>query len=253
MKMLKSSFFLFIIFSFFGCSSQETSSNISKDLSLSNIYKKYDENRYDYGGEGEEGRDSILNRFKHTLIKTLKNKKYITCAFDSLKLDVKIIKSKDSKLKLFSWDEFNNGTWHIYNGAFQYNNDGKLYAGLLPKDKYGYLESLHYEITEKINNSYLVKAYGTHGSGEDYYLYRLLNVENNTITDCSKCFNGKDFFLFEKPRGYEVDPKYDSASKEISYPEMIPSYHDGEETGFTKPSGKILKLKYKNGVFAKSN
>lgn len=250
---IRNSLFLLILFSSFTCTSQEVSNNIKKDLSLSEIYKKYYKNRYDYGEKEGEGRDSILNRFKQNLITTLKNKDYANCLFDSLKRDVKIIKSKDKKLQLFSWDELNGGTWHIYNVAYKYKYNNKLYADFLPIDEYGLLEAVHYKIVEEVNNSYLVKAYGTHGAGQDYYIYRLLSFKENKLVDCYKCFNGEDFFVFKKMRSYDIQPEYDSKSKEIKYPEMIPSNHEGEKTGFNEPSGKTLKLKYENGVFVKSN
>ena len=54
------------------CQSQipDKSFLVKKDLELTNIYKKFIENRHDYD---ENGRDTILNLFKSTLLNTLSN------------------------------------------------------------------------------------------------------------------------------------------------------------------------------------
>jgi len=249
--------YLIIIFSVFGCKSQNNQKTlqINKDIELSRAYKKFVNNRHDYASVEGEARDTILNRFKKGLIETLSNKKYALFPFDSLSKEIQVVKSKDEKLRIFSWDELNGGTWHIYNSIYQYNTKEKSYSGLLSLKSditnggVNHTDIAHYEINEIEDNQYLVKGYGTHGSGKDFYVYRLLSFKNEKIEDCIGCFNGEDRFVYEKSRGHDLKPTYDVASKTIHYPELEPHTLDGEETGFMKPSGKILKLKYKNGKF----
>lgn len=243
----------------FSCISQEINASIKeeaqlkKDVQLANIYEKFYQNRHDYSANFGESRDTILNRFKKTLLKTLENIESFNYPFDSLQKDVKIIKSDDNKLRLFSWDELNGGTWHIYKAAYQFIEEGKVYSGFLPVDNEMYLEAVHYKIVSKIEDFYLVKAYGTHGAGNDHYVYRLLSFKDKKLIDCVKCFDGNNIFIFEKMRGYDAEPSFNIKTNTISYPELQPNIKDGEETGFTEPSGKILKLEYIDGTFVKSN
>lgn len=114
----------------------------------------------------------------------------------------------------------------------------------------------HYKIYEIENDKYLVKGYGTHGGGKEFFVYRLLSFENDKIIDCSKCFDGKDRFIYEISRGDKLEPKYNNSLKVISYHELVESYIQGnkdEPSGFMEASGKILKLQYKDGKFVISN
>lgn len=242
-----------------GCQSQNGDgvSLHEKDLQLVNIYEKYNENRHDYGSQKGEARDTILNRFKKTLIKTLLSDKAASYPFDSLSNTIKVIGSKDKKLRIFSWDELSGGTRHIYNSVFQYNSGEKTFSGFLSLDDNSddgdvhYTDVIHFEIEDVDKGLYLVKGYGTHGGGKDFYVYRLFSFKNGEISDCSNCFDGEDRLVFIKPRGNKVSPEYNKETKEITYPEMKPGFHEGEETGFEKPTGKVLKLKYKEGTFIK--
>jgi len=99
------------------------------------------------------------------------------------------------------------------------------------------------------DNSYLIKGYGTHGDGQDFYIFRKLSFENNMIKDCSGCFNGKDQLLFIKPRTDKTSSMYQSSSKTITLPE----YKENEDTGFLQKAGSTSTLQFKNGNFIKIN
>ena len=221
-----------------------------QDQRITAIYEKFSESRH------SEARDTILNRFKMLLLKSLANKLYAAFPFDSLANKITIISSKDKKLRIFSWNEFSGGTWHAYNSAYQLNLENSSYSGFLTSesDSIGTLlfdDIIHYKIQKIEKNQYLVKGYGTHGHGFDFYTFRLFSFKNGIVTDCDKCFDGKDRLVFNKPRAFDISSVYNLETQEISYPEMKTSYFEGEDSGFTEPSGKILKLKYKNGVFIK--
>jgi len=226
---------------------------VDKDAELTSLYNTFKDNRHDYGssyGEGDgEGREVLLNNFTDTLLQTLADPNYAKADFDVLANAITVVSSDDKQLKLFSWDEFSGGTWHIYRAAFQYATDANLISGLLPVDEFNYAEAIHFKVVDKIDEAYLIKAYGTHGSGQDYYLYRLLSINGNSLTDCDQCFNGSDLFIFEKMRGFKAEPSYNAATRTISYPELAPAFKDGEDTGFTRPTGKTLSLVYLNGRF----
>ncbi len=228
------------------------------DSTLTSIYKKYRENIYDYGSSLNEARDSILNRFTKTLKSVLNDKQYNSVSYDSLGKYIQIRTSKDDKLKTFSWDELNVGSRKQYNSIYQYKDDGKITVDFLSlKDETGHrisiTEILHYKIYKVDDYSYLLKGYGSYGGGREFYVFRLLTYVNGKLQDCLGCFNGSDRFFYEIARGRDnLIPEYNKINKEISYYELEESYVDGdinEPSGFMRSTGKILKLKYKNGMF----
>jgi hypothetical protein len=221
---------------------------LKKDLELANIYDKFDKNRHDYG---ESARDTILNRFKTTLLKTLSNKEFANFPFDSLSKNIKIVTSKDKKLKIFSWDELSGGTRHNYNSAYQYNDKKKSYSGLLTSEtglngNLFFDDIIHLKIFQLPETKYLVVGYGTHGAGREFYTFRLLSFIDNKIVDCTKCFDKKDRFVFIIPRGDKA-PIYDEKSKIILFSE----YKEDEETGFLHKTGEVSKMKLIKNSFIK--
>ena len=57
--------------------SQQMVDTASIDNHLTSIYKKFSDNRHDYGGKYGEARDTILIRFQNTLAETLKKKSFL--------------------------------------------------------------------------------------------------------------------------------------------------------------------------------
>ncbi|WP_346882965.1 hypothetical protein [uncultured Algibacter sp.] len=262
MEFLKKYLIIFFISIQFSCVSQNHADLKNRDLQLLKIYQKFYNNRHDYAGKKGEARDSILIRFKSTLIKTLGDKTYINMPFDSLSTRVKIVSSADKKLNIFSWDELNGGTWHIYNSAYQFRKNDTLYSGILSLNDNETLTEVHntdvthFKIYKIEDNKYLVKGYGTHGSGKEFFVYRLLSFKNEKIQDCNKCFNGNNRFVYEISRGDDLEPLFDIKNKEIIYHELKETYVQGnldEPSGFMESTGKILKLKYKAGLFIELN
>jgi len=238
--------------------SQQMVDTASIDNHLTSIYKKFSDNRHDYGGKYGEARDTILIRFQNTLAETLRKESFLNVKYDSLSEYMRIISSEDDKLKIFSWDEFNGGTWHVYNSMYQYKVNNELAVGFLTiKTEDNYItdntEVYHYQIHLIDNDKYLAKAYGTHGSGKEFYMFRLLSYNDGVLKDCSGCFNGYDKFFYEITRGSdELIPQYNPETKEISYHELVENYIDGDldsPSGFMDSTGKILKIKYENGAF----
>ncbi|WP_103070928.1 hypothetical protein [Aquimarina sediminis] len=249
MKLIRLLIFVFFLGLQFSCVSQKTTNDIPverADQMLGEIYNKYKENQHDYASEPGEARDTILNRFKKTLKTILDNPKFKEHDFEELNKKEKIIvaTSSDKKLKIISWDELNGGTWHVYNAMYRYVEGPRMYSGLL-SDKKEYLDAYHFKIYDIDTGKYLVKSYGTHGSGKEFYTFRVLSFVDGQIQNCKSCFGGQDYFLLEKNRGDKVSSKYDPIHKTIQYPE----YKEDEETGFLNLTGKTITLQYQDGIF----
>ncbi len=223
----------------------------SKDDKLTALYNQIYTHRHDY-----EVKAQLLTTFKATLLNTLKSKPISNLNLESFNKHVKQITSPDGKLTIISWDEFSGGTWHVYNAAYQYTHDsGLLEAQIIGKDlevqdalmfaDAYYLKIHHIEATK-----YLIKGYGSHGYGHDFYTFRLFDFSlNKPSKDCKNGFDGKRIFCFEKPRHLNLKPKYIPKEQHITYPELVPNILDGEDTGFSKPNGKYQTLIYNNGTF----
>ncbi len=171
-----------------------------------------------------------------------------------LKSYLKVLKSKDKKLKLFSWDEYNGGTWHIYNSVYQYTGVDKMLAGSLVLDDidssqkpFLYTDIDYFKLYQPNNDHYLALGYGTHGQGHEFYTMRLLSLIDGVLQDCNDCFDGEDRLVLYKARSTKGIIEYDATSKTIKYPEQI----EDQNLNVMKPSGDITILHYKQGVFYK--
>jgi len=136
---------------------------------------------------------------------------------------------------------------------YQYNDMHKSYSGYLKLEENN-TNVIAFEINTLEDNKYLIKSYGTHGGGQEFFTYRLLSFENEKIKDCDSCFDGKTQFKFIRSRNDKnATVTYNNDTREIIFSEMIPKLHDGEETGFKVSTENNLKLKYNKGEFVKPN
>ncbi|GAA0873419.1 hypothetical protein GCM10009117_25660 [Gangjinia marincola] len=241
------SFFL-ILLAFLYCNAQhETGNLIRQEQKLVEIYQKFSDHRHDYG---ENARDTILTRFKAQLLNTLKTSSYSGYPFDSLSTMMNVIQSNDQNLTIISWDELNGGTWHTFNSVYQYANRDLIQSDFLthekePDEDLDFLDVTYYDIREPIPGNYLIKGYGTHGHGHEFFTLRLLSFNNNTLVDCRNCLNGKDKLVIYKARSKEDPIEIDTINNQIMYRE----YKEDLESGFMIPTGKTRTLHYKNGAY----
>lgn len=245
--------YLVIVFSLVRCNSQNdkylTANAKQLDISLKESYDEFSVNKYNY-----DIRNSILRSFRsqmRTVLSDLSTRHY---SFEELAKSIKVLESKDKKLKLFSWDEYNGGTWHIYNSAYQYTGFDQLITGSLVLDDidsykkpFFFTDINYFELYQPDNDHYLALGYGTHGQGHEFYTMRLLSFVNGEIQDCKACFNGEDRLVLYKSRTVKGVIEYDDQSKTLKYPEQI----EDQNMSVMKPSGNIITLKYKKGVFVK--
>ncbi|MEL0650802.1 hypothetical protein V6246_05165 [Algibacter sp. TI.3.09] len=223
------------------------------DLELHQIYQEYYKDRKDFGHE----KDSLLPLFETKLKDALGKKEYYGRAFDSLtkSKQVTVLTSKDKKLQIYSWDTFNMGSWKQYNSMYQYENNNQLYTGFLSEkdlntgNYINFSDGYHFEIIDIDTNFYLVKGYGTHGHGHEFYTMRLLSFREGKLQDCISCFNGEDRLVLYKSRSQKDKLTYDLEKKEISFLE----HKEDEDMGVMRPTGKKIVLSFNNGQFKSKN
>ena len=218
-------------------------------MRLVKTYATYVENEYDY-----KGRDSILTRFKKEVQGALEKRELADYYFPEWGKENRVIRSKDGKLTILTWDWENNGSRHIYESMYRYVDDGKITSGYLYDHELSDAQlpsADYYEIHQLDDISYLVQAWGTYGGGKEYFIMRKLNFKNGSLEDCKKCFDGKDFLFYERNRGMKTAIHYDGDTKILSYPRLVPGLLGGEETGFYEKAGDSIRLVYRNSEFVK--
>lgn len=252
-------FTIYIIISFLaiGCYSQSnnpTSVAFKKvDLELNQVYQEYYKDRQNFGHE----KDSLLPVFENKLKETLSKKEFYGMSFDSLTKtkQVSVIVSEDQKLRIYSWDTFNMGTWKQYNSIYQYKNNGQIYTEFLSEKEnstgnyINFTDGFHYKIYDIDANTYLIEGYGTHGHGQEFYTLLLMEMATTEFKERKESFNGKDKLIVHKPRGNSQKKAiaYNPNTKEIKYLEHL----EDKDTGFIKPTDKTITLIYTKGRFMK--
>ncbi|MBC9795072.1 hypothetical protein [Sinomicrobium weinanense] len=236
---------LLVILSFYishSCASQQTMPERDKELAA--MYDHFQANR----DKDARVRDSVLARFKAELKKTLKKENSKAYPFKALSGKVKIAASRNGKLRIFSWQPYPDGCYHIYHAIYQYDNNGRMETGELASiPGNDHTADLSYTgISEITDNNFLLLGYGTRCGGEDFYTLRNLIFNDGNAKDCRECFAGKDALVFIKPRAVRSVPGYDPETQTISYPE----YGKNEETGFYAPTGKTITLQYDKNTSA---
>ncbi len=249
MNPLKTCYSILLFFFFFyeSCISQNHTIADKRKLELYELYKKYKDNRYDYGT-----RDTIIIRFQNTLKNTLKDPKFKNLNFKDLDSIQGIIvkESPDQKFIAISWDLLDTGCDHIYNSIFIYRDKNINNMFILnhnyPKEKENIRFEYPYKIFNLDKNTYLVKNTRLTCQSGRYITFRLFKKEKNNITECEDCFNGKREFIYLANRIDSIIPEFNSKNKTIKYPILVPVIHEGEDTGFKKPSKSFKLLSLKN-------
>lgn len=148
-------------------------------------------------------------------------------SLDSLAQQITIKTSPDKRVKFYSWDDMNGGTWHTIHSFAQYRGaDGSVQilqidTGNEDRDE-AYTDSridYIYEIVVDSQTYYLTRAWGTHGSGMQHEILRVYLFIDGTFACCESCL-GDEGFVIEYPRSATLKFEFDPVKKSISYQTM---------------------------------
>lgn len=203
----------------------------------------------------ENAHDSLSRLFRNGLVELLKNESAQEYAFDSLRNYIGITKSTDGKLRIFSWDERDGGTWHDMTSYAQFRgNDGKLHVEQLDTDNEtetgAFTDVRIYSIHQVERNgrtAYLLLGVGTHGGGMHHAEARLLTIGMNGIEWCADAFDGTGELVTEMPRTYPIEMSYDEKKQVLSYNEYKWSDVSAGKSRCLHP----IELVLENGRFKK--
>lgn len=200
--------------------------------------------------------DSLAPNFRTAIIKVLAKKDLFEYPFDSLATRLKIIRSSDKKLRVFSWDEKTGGSRHDFSAVVQYmGSNGKLTAHSINNFRITgekeYTEAGYYEVHTLAKGSdprYLLLGWGTFGAGHQHYVARVLQYKEDRLVDCNQCFDGKDFWPIVLSRSDKAELAFDTETNSIFHKQ----FRENEEAGYYAATGKMVVLKWDGTTFIKS-
>ena len=218
------------------------------DIELTTIFNDFVYGQY-------ENRDSIGLQIKQKIKNLLTNPETFDYPFDSTSKYIKITKSPDNKLRIYSWNEMSGGTWHDIAVFAQFKTDNdKIRLRQLDSDNEDmtgeFTDAGIYEIhTITIDNQihYLTLGAGTHGSGHHHSIVQIFKIQGENLVKCEDCFEFQKDLVVEVPRAQNIDLQFNSDKLEITHNE----FRLVDSTGFSMSTGEISTWKLKDGIFKK--
>lgn len=200
-----------------------------------------------------EARDSIGRFFKPTIKGILTDSNTFHYSFDSLSKQIRIIKSTDNRLKIYSWDEMSGGSWHDMAVFAQFEtSNGQIKVKQLDPDEEAmtveFTDVVIYEIHPIIIDNkthYLTIGWGTHGSGHHHVTAQIFRIEGENLVKCDTCVENHEALVVEAPRVNEINFQFNPETNEITHNEFA---YNGN-IGFYQPTGGIVTWKLIDGVF----
>ncbi|TND05890.1 MAG: hypothetical protein FD123_3581 [Bacteroidetes bacterium] len=236
------------VFLFAGAGTER--SIISQEVELVHLLKAYTQSPY------SDFRDSLARQFRNELTGVLSSEKSLGYNFDSLRKYMSIVRSADGRLRTFSWDERDGGTWHNITSYAQFRGgDGLMHIEQLDTDSEDVsgafsdvkIYSVH-TVERNGRTAYLLLGAGTHGGGLHHAQARLFTIGHRGLELCSDAFNGTKEAVAEIPRTYPVSMSYDEQKQVLSYNDYIWSDASAGKTRCLRN----VELKLVNGRFRKS-
>jgi hypothetical protein len=190
--------------------------------------------------------DSLAPLFKDQLITHLQNPLTFENDLDSLGTVINIESSPDKRIKFYSWDERNEGTWWSIQCVAQFRTEqGDVVVQEVSTGEESrtgkYTDSGIDEIFEvKMDDTvyYVTFGSGSHGSGHLHKIVQVFSIQGNELVKCTSCFPSEGDLVIEYPRSQLANLTFDPLTNEISYNEFLLN----EDIGFYEPTGRIVKL-----------
>jgi hypothetical protein len=191
--------------------------------------------------------DSLAPLFKDQLIAQLQNPLTFESDMDSLGTVINIESSPDKRIKFYSWDERNEGTWWSIWCVAQFRaDDGNVVVREVSTGEEdrtgGFTDSGIGEILEVKKDDtvyYVTFGSGSHGSGHLHKIVQVFSIVGNELVKCTSCFPSDGDLVIEYPRSAVPKLTFDPLTEEISYNEFLLN----EDIGFYEPTGRVVKLK----------
>ena len=232
-----------------------TNTNLTKDVAilkqLHNTYTQKSLKHDDY-----EGIDTALFAFEKKLKAILETPSYQNKTLLKL-LNANalftVIAHNTDHLITVSWKIIDSGCHHSYKSLYRYQDKTTLKVSYLMGKANETFSSTNgpytYEIHRIAPQSFLLlNAHLVCGSSRNLSAH-IIHIKKEAQSICKDCFSGTSGFYTSVPRSDTIAFKFNPKTKTLMYPELQPLINEGEDTGFTTPTGRYKKLVYTNGKF----
>jgi len=152
-----------------------------------------------------------------------------SCSFKQLSKEtsVRIVKTSDNLLRIYSWNTWLGGTMHNYRNVFQFVSDGKVYTKSFDygDGDMGTLYTKVYSVKVKDKICFLAVSLGTIASSDYYRNIRVYSINNNDLIDSVRLIKTQSGLCnsigLEFRGGEDNDIKYDDVKKIICIPVVL--------------------------------
>ncbi|MFT5860958.1 MAG: hypothetical protein ACI865_003074 [Flavobacteriaceae bacterium] len=166
--------------------------------------------------------------------------------------------SRDGKLRFFSSDNLDGGSWHNYTNHYQsFSSDKDLVSKAAEMETYkptdDELDAGIYNVEQfDFQNStyYLTFGYGTEGAGNHHHLVKAYTLEEDSIVNQNLFSLAARIDIISK-RFQQANLTYDEKKGTISYSEFEETYI--EETGEYTYKKRTVSWIFEDGQFVKSS
>ncbi len=196
----------------------------------------------------------LIPEFIERFEKLLANPKSFDYPFTELAKNIKIRRSEDQRIRIFSWDNNTNHDWRNILSIAQFKDENRIVrTQWLSKGD----EQVTGEYTDVWNYGvhrlqqgkqvhYMTIGEGTHGNGQHHLTIQLFELKGDRLLRCGSCFeNAGDYLVIKAIMLDHFNLMYNAEKQELSYS----CFEKDASSGFYIKTGERNKLRYagKNG------
>ncbi|GAB5564257.1 MAG: hypothetical protein Wins2KO_13200 [Winogradskyella sp.] len=196
----------------------------------------------------------ILPFLKERFKAELKDTSSFTNPYDSLSKQITIKQSSDNFLRLYCWDERNNGCrWTSTTFAQFRTKSNEIKFINLEEISADYDEDLYIVDLQRIEINdqphYLIIGYGGHCGNHIYQIARVFKITDNTLVKCDSIFGNKNEIDVGSGRTGKIEMKYSKETRTLTYNQ----YEFDQDMGFYIGEKSKISWKLTKSGFEKKN
>lgn len=196
----------------------------------------------------------ILPFLKERFEAELKDTTSFTNPYDSLSKQITIKQSSDNLLRLYCWDERNDGCrWTSTTFAQFRTKSNEVKFVNLEEISADYDEDLYIVDLQRIEINdqphYLIIGFGGHCGNHIYQIARVFKISDNTLVKCDSIFGNKSEIDVGSGRNGKIEMKYSKETRTLTYNQ----YDFDQDMGFYIGEKSKISWKLTNSGFEKKN
>ena len=200
--------------------------------------------------------------FKKELLRFTRQPATLSAAFPRLKKELRIVTSKDGRLRIFSWDRQTGGTMHDYDNVFQYRSSGGKVLSWSESDAEDAAGAFYHEIFQLNARSgpiYLAVSTFVGSTSLRGESIRAIRINGSVLDTDAKLIRTGSGLQSSISFGYDLfsqlDRKdrrlftFDQSKKSFSFPMII----EDEKTPQGRVTNKLITYRFNGSYFVKTD